>query len=62
MKIKLKLSLETVIKKWMDGICDGVDRPEKGTIYPEMSEHMTTAAAAVFDATFRSQQYTRDET
>lgn len=61
MKASLKAKLEAHIASFLDEIAEDSDRPE-GYVHPAMSEHMTNAAEAVFDATFASSCFTEDET
>ena len=48
------------MQAWLDGMCESDDRPD-GYMHPDMAEHMATAASAVFDATFRGQEYAEHE-
>jgi len=60
MKTELKLKLEKAINEFLEEACEHELRPD-GYIYPELVEHMTTAAEIVFDAGFTSSQFTLKE-
>ena len=60
MKTALKAKLEMSIASFLDQLAEDSDRPE-GLVHPALSEHMTNAAEAVFDATFASSVFTENE-
>tara|TARA_R110000868_G_C10825017_1_gene758909 strand:- start:5 stop:193 length:189 start_codon:yes stop_codon:yes gene_type:complete len=55
MKSSLKAELEKSIRSFLDKTAEHEDRPE-GYVHPEICEHMTNAAEAVYDATFSASQ------
>lgn len=59
MKSEYKASLEKAISNWIEATCE--DAPVQGYYYPELAEQMAEAAAAVYDASFKSQEYAEQE-
>lgn len=59
MKSEFKALLEKAIQQFIEKTCE--DAPVQGYYYPELAEQMADAAAAVYDASFKAQEYAEQE-
>ena len=58
MKAKLRATLQGAMEEWVENQCEHDERPN-GYIYEQLSEDMTRAAEAVYDASFAAQEFAK---